>query len=173
MLKLIKLPTTDSTNNEIKRLILSNEIRNKTVIQADVQESGRGQFSRVWDSNIGGLYFSIYRNDISLRDSRDITLKIAGILKKVLNGYFQLEVKIKPPNDIYFNNKKLAGILVETKTSGQELKHVIIGIGLNCNNKLSSQISQQAISLSEILKKEIDINIFLRNLFTIINKELD
>ena len=165
IMQITKFQSIDSTNTEVKRRIKLSQISNGEVIVAEIQTAGRGQFDRSWDSNQGGLYFSIYRNDLKILPENDpLTLNIAKAIQKTLKTEFGLVVDIKEPNDIYFQGKKLAGILVEAISSGQPLSHVIMGIGINVDNEVSQDLKKQAISLKEILGREIDLDELLKKL---------
>lgn len=131
--KIIRLKKTASTNDFCINLISKNE-EEGTVVIADEQTSGRGRFKRQWHSlNKDGLYFSVLlKPDKNLNHSFLALcsgLAVANSIKKL----FKLNAKIKWPNDVLINSKKLCGILVEKKKDW-----IIIGIGINVNNKYSS-----------------------------------
>ena len=114
---LVKLSEVNSTNTYLKELVSKSEpLIEGTVIMADHQFAGRGQKDNIWYSQAGkNLTFSIYLKPSSLAVSKQfilnmvICLGIVDALKPILGN----DSKIKWPNDIYFKNNKLGGILIE------------------------------------------------------------
>src|SRR6056297_276210 len=154
-MKIIKFDTIDSTNLYLKNKIKNNDINLPVCIQSDIQTKGKGRHDRKWDSQKGGLYFSIGKK---IKKSEEVLLsplKTAVILHKFLSKQFNLKhLSIKWPNDIYFENFKLAGIL-PNGILGEKNNHVVIGIGLNVNNEINIE---KSISLKNILHKNINID---------------
>jgi BirA family biotin operon repressor/biotin-[acetyl-CoA-carboxylase] ligase len=74
------------------------------------------------------------------------------------------DLKIKWPNDIYYGDKKLGGILIENLIQGTQLKHAIIGIGLNINQDSFPADAGNAISLKQILHKDYDLRVLLSDI---------
>ena len=100
------------------------------------QSEGYGRLGRLWESDFGGLYYSLvlpYRDILSIL----VGVSVAGILVKNENG-----IKLKWPNDILVNGKKLGGIICQFQD-----EKVVMGLGINMNNKPSLATS---ISLSEL-----------------------
>jgi BirA family transcriptional regulator, biotin operon repressor / biotin---[acetyl-CoA-carboxylase] ligase len=132
---------------------------------ADEQTTGRGQGSNSWNSEPGkNLLFSIIYNTSFLPASRQFELNMAlsiGLAMGLSSIAPSIEWKIKWPNDILGNEKKVCGVLIENMIRGQMLQHSIIGIGINVNqvdfpvelvNASSlSQISGEAYNLDEVL----------------------
>jgi biotin-[acetyl-CoA-carboxylase] ligase BirA-like protein len=143
---MILLNETDSTNLYAKRNV--EDLAHGTVIRAKRQTSGRGQFERKWvDLGSGNLFASIVLKDGKI--SGGLTLAVAQAICSVLEGY-RLKPEIKPPNDVLINGKKVAGILCESATQGQNLKWVIIGIGVNlhAHKEDLAQIDRPATALN-------------------------
>ena len=134
---LITLKEVDSTNTFLKDAVSkSAPLMEGTVIMADRQFAGRGQAANSWQSEAGkNLTFSILLNPVFLKIERQFELNkaISIALNDVLTKYLGDCVYIKWPNDIYVNNKKIGGILIENIIQGKKFKHAIIGIGLNVN----------------------------------------
>ncbi len=157
---IIKLQSVDSTNNYATRLIMSSEPKDWTIIIAEEQLSGKGQKGNAWESEKGkNLLFSIivYPNFLKIYDqfllSKVVSLGICNVI-----SMFSDSVSVKWPNDIYINDNKLCGILIENSVSGDKINHSIIGIGLNVNQKSFLSNAPNPVSLSEILKMELDKN---------------
>lgn len=116
----------DSTQDYAKKIYLENE--KEFIVYADRQSLGRGRNGRKWVSPDGGLWFSFDMKfvDIGGLFTMAIGVAIRDILEKIYSG----EIKLKWPNDIIFNRKKVGGIICEKIND-----RVIIGIGLNTNVK--------------------------------------
>ena len=141
---IIWLDTIDSTNDEAKRKI--NTLSHLSVIAAYQQTSGRGQRGNTWSSEVGkNLTFSIiikYGNDgydDLIPSNQFIISKIASIAVLDLLSMYGIKAEIKWPNDIYVNDKKIAGILIEHTLHGNSIAYSIIGIGINVNQRCFDQ----------------------------------
>jgi BirA family transcriptional regulator, biotin operon repressor / biotin---[acetyl-CoA-carboxylase] ligase len=121
----------DSTNEFIKRQI--DNLSNFTVIVANYQTNGRGQFDRKWLSNPNeNLLCSILLKTVGCFITENLNTILVQTLLNTLKQY-NIEATYKSPNDIYVNHLKIAGILVERSYENQNLRYTIIGIGLNVN----------------------------------------
>jgi len=161
--------TIDSTNLYAKTLVKKG-IPEGTVVIADTQMKGRGRKERIWDSPPGGLWFSVilYPNihpDQAMLITMTAAVSIAEAVKKVTD----LNPEIKWPNDIIIKGKKLCGILTELESEMNLIKYVVIGIGINVNNKINADLLKIAISINEL--KGIDIS--CTDLFHEILKKFD
>jgi BirA family biotin operon repressor/biotin-[acetyl-CoA-carboxylase] ligase len=180
--EIIILKTVDSTNNY--SFIFSKEAfhrdgndakdkLNGIVIVSEEQSCGRGRFDRKWFSPKGGLWFSIILNpSIPLNTLKNITIIAAAAIANVLIRKYKINVKIKWPNDIYFRQKKLAGILIESENINGEII-LVIGIGINVNNAFYRNPDENllgAISISDILSCKVDMSIFLAELLNSFEK---
>ena len=163
----------DSTNSVAKDFAKKNK-ENGTIIISKTQSSGRGRNNHSWISPEGGLWMSIiFKPDISLDKIQYLTL-IAGIsLSKTINESFDLESKIKWPNDVYINDKKISGILTEGHITNHSVDYLILGIGVNINNtrlNLSQDLQKKVISLRDELNKEVNIPQFLNKFLVNLEK---
>lgn len=148
----------DSTQEEVKRRIEADDIENGDIIIADIQTKGIGTHGRRWytDSK-DNIAFSLYIDvGANVKYFDGITVKIAEILKDILKDIYDVELKIKKPNDLILNGKKIAGILTETKINADTVKYMILGIGMN-TNKLD--FNEEIITLASSLKKELGIDV--------------
>ena len=169
------LPSVDSTNNYAKILIAKSSPIDGTVILADEQVAGRGQSGTVWLSDANkNLTFSIIYQTSFLLATEQFYLSMAVSLGiwSFINSQLLLKqstVSIKWPNDIYVNDKKIAGILIENTISGMNLKHSIIGIGLNVNqDNFPSSINATSLKLE--YQNELDRNLVLNKVLASIEK---
>lgn len=132
---IIWLETIDSTNEEARRRI--SDIDNLSVLSALEQTAGRGQRGNTWTSNAGeNLMFSIVLKSPSLMAEDHFVLnEIAALSVTDFLSTYGIKALIKWPNDIYVDEKKICGILIENSFRGKSISSSIIGIGLNINQR--------------------------------------
>lgn len=138
-MQLIYYDQLDSTNRLAKELVQQG-IASGTVIQAGRQSAGRGQYDRSFLSPPGGLYFSLILNPpLRPQEVAMVTLAAGLGCRDALAQQCGLIGQIKWPNDLYCSGKKIAGILTEYCMPAAENPEgaVIVGIGLNVNNRNS------------------------------------
>lgn len=156
--EVIRYEKIDSTQKEAWRRIEKDDIKDGTVIIADLQTDGIGTHGRKWyavaKENIT-FSFVIYPN-IPIKMLENLTIEIAEILVEIFKRIYCIELSIKLPNDIMVGNKKLGGILTQTKLQGEIVRSLVIGIGIN-TNALVFDKEIQGIATS--IKKEFDITI--------------
>lgn len=128
------------------------------VIYAKSQTNGTGRFGRKWQSDTGGIYFSvILKNRFSPEKLQLMTVVCALGVQRALSKYTQC--KIKWPNDIISaDGKKLCGILTRLQTENGQIKHINAGIGINANTDEFPDELSYASSLSMICGRKIDEN---------------
>jgi BirA family biotin operon repressor/biotin-[acetyl-CoA-carboxylase] ligase len=145
--KIIVLDTVTSTMDEAFRLGMEN-CPEGTVVCAESQSKGRGRLGRVWASPKNkGLYFSfVLRPKLPLNQLAQLTLMSAVALAEAIENISELKPLIKWPNDILSGSKKLAGILTELRAESDQVKFVVVGIGLNVNTS-RHQLTTEASSL--------------------------
>ena len=150
--------TIDSTQKEAWRKIENNNIENGSLIITNIQTSGIGTHGRVWhtekNNNIAFSTVLFPNCDISKLDN--LTYDIAEILVEIFKKMYQIDIDIKLPNDLIINNKKVGGILTETKLQGNRVKDLVIGIGINTNQ---NEISEEIKDISTSIKNEFNIDI--------------
>jgi len=159
---LIKLKEVDSTNNFLKDILSKSEpLAEGTVIMAENQFSGRGQQQGVWYTEPGkNISMSLYLKPAFLPLSKQYYLNMAVSLaaSEGLGQFMEDGFSIKWPNDIFYLNKKIGGILIENTLTGTTIKSSVIGIGLNINQvNFPENIVNKATSLAQILQKETDL----------------
>lgn len=162
--KIIILKTVDSTNEEAKRCAINGE-ESGLVVAAEEQTAGKGRLGRMWESQNGnGIYFTLLiRPDLPPSDISSITLAAGYAVCLAIREYTGCDAKIKWPNDIIIDNKKVCGILTEMAAQSDRLDFVAIGIGINVNQTgFPKEISHKATSLLLESGNEINRNEFLR-----------
>ena len=160
------LEETDSTNRYAKDGI--NNINDMTVVYTYKQTAGRGRLRRKWSyCGEDNIYASIVlKTSEEMKDIySNLTQLLCVVLAEVFEGY-NICPKIKWPNDIRINGKKISGILAEAVTTQEGLlQGLVLGFGVNLNVKQDflSKIDQPATSLNLETGKFIDKEIFLKN----------
>jgi BirA family biotin operon repressor/biotin-[acetyl-CoA-carboxylase] ligase len=160
---LIFLPNVDSTNSYAMQLLKNVKPKEGTVVYAGAQTQGRGQRSKVWDSEPGRnitMSVILFPTFLELKNQRFLYQiaalacydTIAAILKQS-----QFDIKIKWPNDILVNSKKVTGILIENNLIENKLLSAVLGIGINVNQKKFEQ-QPNATSLSLLIGKDFEPN---------------
>ncbi|WP_411274135.1 biotin--[acetyl-CoA-carboxylase] ligase [Daejeonella sp.] len=162
---LITLKEVDSTNTFLKdALSKSTPLLEGTVIMAEKQFAGRGQSHNSWLSEERkNLTFSILLNPsfLPVQLQFELNKAISVALNDVLRAYAGNTASIKWPNDSYIGNKKVAGMLIENIVSGNQMRHAIIGIGLNVNQIDFPATLKNVTSLKQGLHKDYDLDILL------------
>ena len=170
-MKLLRFDQIDSTNAYLKREYKS--LDNLTLVTANHQTAGKGRLGRKWEDDSSSLLFSILLKD-NLEDKNISLLSLLSgeCLFQTLKDY-GIDSKIKWPNDVLINDKKCAGILLESIFE-ERLEALIIGIGININNKsFNDEIKNKAISLYLATGKVIDKDEFLNKFIFNFEKRLN
>ena len=174
-MKLIKLNAIDSTNTFLKQLATSEVVENFTVVSAEHQTNGKGQRGSEWLIESGkNLTFSVlYTKTLNLQINL-FTLNVIVALSVVegLQKISSKEFKIKWPNDILAENKKIAGILIENSIKSQTEVQSIIGIGINVNQENFENLPQ-ASSLCLLEQQFFDKDLLLKNVVNQLENNLE
>lgn len=145
------IPVIDSTNQYL--LERMHEMESGAACIAEYQQAGRGRRGRQWFSPFGAnLYMSMYwRLDQGPAAAMGLSLVIGIIMAETLRSLGADDVRVKWPNDIYLNDRKLAGILVELTGKTGDAAQIVIGAGINLAMRTAdaSQINQGWINLQE------------------------
>lgn len=155
--KIIRLEEIDSTNRYLKKYREEGD-EEMIVAVADYQAAGKGQGTHTWESEKGkNLLFSIkvYPHWIPVR--RQFVLSMAGALavKDALDSYVE-HITLKWPNDVYWNDQKISGTLIENTIDSKGIKSCVFGIGLNVNQLVFHSDAPNPVSLAQILGHEVD-----------------
>ena len=169
----IHLNETHSTNSYLRELIMrEKEQPEGTVVITDYQTAGRGQKGNSWESERGkNLTFSILLHPNHIPPGKQfilsqlISIAIVGVLKK-----YDRHFTIKWPNDIYWKEKKIAGMLIEVDLTGSSLSNAIIGIGININQRHFKSDAPNPVSLTQITGKEHNLSDLLEKILSIVDE---
>lgn len=160
---IIHIQETDSTNNYLKQLLQEQRFEEGMIVSASFQTAGKGQRGNSWESDKDeNLLFSmlLYPHFIKANQqfliSQTITLGIARFLSKYTNG-----ITIKWPNDIYWLEKKICGILIENFLEEDNIKYAVCGIGININQSTFRSGAPNPVSLKQITGQEYPLDVLL------------
>ncbi|RRD38474.1 biotin--[acetyl-CoA-carboxylase] ligase [Leptotrichia sp. OH3620_COT-345] len=166
-MKFINFDEIDSTNDYLRK---NHRLEEFEVITAKKQTAGKGKRGSAWISNEGAALFSfaVENNKEGLQEKITIFSGYAvyEILKKYIeksftdSAYYQ-NLKFKWPNDIYYKDKKICGILCE-----KIREHIIIGIGININNTDFGMYKDKGISLFEICGKKYSVETIIKEVMS-------
>ena len=162
--RIIYVEETHSTNSLLREWLEQEPLPTGSVIVADFQTAGRGQVGNVWESERGkNLTFSLvlYPQALPVNQQFLISQIAALSVKETLDAYTE-GISIKWPNDIYWQDKKICGMLIENDLSGHNLLRSIIGIGINLNQTIFRGDAPNPVSLWQIVKQEVDREVVLR-----------
>ena len=157
--KIIHIAETDSTNRWLREYEPPTDAPGQPlVVWADYQTAGKGQGTNRWESERDkNLLFSILYHPLHIQANRQFTISMAISLAIVDALEQQIgDVCIKWPNDIYWRNAKIGGILIENRLLGQTIKDSVIGVGLNVNQRQFKSDAPNPISLWQIHGHETD-----------------
>ena len=170
---IIRVQTVDSTNRLLKELSAGAAgfagLEEGTTLVAHTQTAGRGQKGRYWESEPGKnitCSLLLYPHFLSLKQPFLLAKIVALGVKESLDllAPHLLPFAIKWPNDIYYENRKIAGILIENDLMKQQITRSIIGIGLNVNQEVFTGDAPNPVSLKQLLGKSMDLDVVLETM---------
>lgn len=155
--KIIRMEEVDSTNRFLIQLGSYDE-EALTVAVADYQTAGKGQGTHVWESEAGkNLLFSLLVCPRWVPVRQLFLLSEAGALaiKEALDSYAG-GFSLKWPNDVYWNDRKISGTLIETSVDSRGIKRCVFGVGVNINQMQFLSDAPNPVSLAQIVGHEVD-----------------
>ncbi|WP_430931935.1 biotin--[acetyl-CoA-carboxylase] ligase [Saccharicrinis sp. 156] len=172
---IVRFERLPSTNNQLKSLRKDQAIPEFTVVITCAQTAGKGQAGNSWESEPGkNLTFSLLLKPtfIEIQNQFVISKAVAlGIIDVFMN--FSQDFSIKWPNDIYYRNQKIGGILIENAISRNIITESIVGIGLNINQEVFTSDAPNPVSLKNITGTDIELNNLLEQVVNAILKYLE
>ena len=157
----------DSTNSKALQIASAQNAPEGSVIMANYQEKGRGQRGSDWQSNKGeNLLMSVilYPSFLTPKKIFSLNQAIALAVYDTVAAHVNEKINIKWPNDIMVNDKKIAGILIESSFRGEEIANSVIGVGMNVNQKSFDDFNLRVISLVSITSQHFDLNVLAKSL---------
>ena len=164
--RILRVAETASTNSLLRELVIKESLAEGSVVVADFQTAGRGQIGNTWESEAGkNLMFSLVLYPTCIPANRQFLIsQIAALsVKETLDSYTD-HVTVKWPNDIYWKEKKIAGMLIEVDLTGSSLSNAIIGIGININQRHFKSDAPNPVSLTQITGKEHNLSELLEKI---------
>jgi len=163
---IIHIDETDSTNRWLRNSQQATDSSLPAVVVADFQTAGRGCGTNTWESERGkNLLFSlmIHPTEVPAAKQFHVSMAISLAILDALEQHIG-NVSIKWPNDIYWRNGKLGGILIENRLQGGCIKDCIIGVGLNVNQEQFCSDAPNPVSLKQIHGQETNRELLLRDI---------
>jgi BirA family transcriptional regulator, biotin operon repressor / biotin---[acetyl-CoA-carboxylase] ligase len=155
----IELLTVESTNNYAMGLARAGMAQHGTVAFTHEQTKGKGQRSKEWLAAKGqNITMSAVFEPVDLPSSElfSFNMMVAVSIQALLSKYIEDDIKIKWPNDIYWRDRKAAGVLIENIWQAGEWKFAIVGIGINVNQTNFGDLGTKAVSLKQVTGTEMD-----------------
>ena len=168
------LASCSSTNSEMKERAKQGQLSHGEVLLTYNQKAGRGQRGKTWLSQPHqSITFSVFLKTHFLKIEYQfylniiVSLSIFKAIKAIIPQNLKHHLRIKWPNDLYFNHQKIGGILIEGVLRQKYLDYSIVGIGLNINERTCPF---SAISLFQIIGKESNTSEIIQHLLEIMNE---
>ena len=157
--KKLHFDSLNSTNETLNQLSKKIELQNGFYITADYQKSGKCQNNDKWDSNPQeNLLISIFLNlDLNIENSFMLNQLASLAVLDTLEQFLEQKIEIKWPNDVYIEDKKISGILINNIVKGGIINSSVIGIGINVNQTNFNK-KYIATSLKLLNKKDFELN---------------
>lgn len=159
-MEIIKIESTDSTSSHLAGI--AEGCAHGTAVMARVQTAGRGQRGNSWEAEPGmNITLSLLLRPEGIEPARQfiISQAVSLAIVEMLDSFIGADaVSIKWPNDIYVNDSKIAGILIENVISGSAISRSIVGVGLNVNQTEFLSDAPNPVSLKQLLPK-VDFNV--------------
>jgi BirA family biotin operon repressor/biotin-[acetyl-CoA-carboxylase] ligase len=126
-----------------------------TVVVAERQTRGRGRLQRTWVSDCGGIYFTVVlRPALPPQLCFRVNFAASTVLARVLKRRYGVDARVKWPNDLLIDGRKVCGLLAEMEAEGDEVSFVNVGMGLNANNTPPA-VETGAVSLRQVLGRSV------------------
>lgn len=157
-----KFKILDSTNHFALALIREKKPAEGTVVVAEEQTAGKGMDENLWESEPGkNLLFSVIIYPDFLDPANQFYLNIItslAVRDAIKHCLPDEKVKIKWPNDVYYENKKISGILIKNQVSGNTLQSAIVGVGININQEKFLSDAPNPISMKMITGEDYNLD---------------
>ncbi len=155
---IIRLDETDSTNRYLRQLLAGRALPEGSVVIADYQTAGKGQVGNSWEAEWGAnlLFSLLLRPDFLPANRQFIISQITSLsVKETLETYTD-SIHVKWPNDIYWKDRKICGMLIENDLAGAYVHTSVIGIGLNVNQLCFRSDAPNPVSLAQVTGQQHD-----------------
>lgn len=169
----IELLTVQSTNNYAMALAREGMAQHGAVVFAHDQKKGKGQRNKEWTSqkNMNIALSAVVDPQTCRSHIFLLSIMVAVAVREMVAEYAGDNVKIKWPNDVYWCDRKAAGILIENLWQGNQWKFAIAGIGVNVNQTLFGELNHRAVSLKQITGKNLEPLALAKQLCVVLQKK--
>lgn len=157
--RFIHLSETDSTNKLLQTVSEAEALPSGSIVMADFQTAGRGQTGNSWDSEAGkNLTFSILFHPVEVPANMSFVISemVSLSVKYTLDKYMS-DITVKWPNDIYYKDLKITGILIENTIMQSKILKSVIGIGINVNQTVFRSNIPNPVSMAQVTGKSYDL----------------
>lgn len=170
------LNSVDSTNSYLAHLVRAKDLPEGAMVIAETQTQGRGKRERTWFSPPGGsIYVSILLRPAFLSVYAQLpTLIMAAATAAAIQHRFRIQSRVKWPNDIQIEGRKIGGILTEAVLRGTRIDYLILGLGLNCNVPAEAwpgDLGSKAASLNDWVEGPVDRGELLAQVLDIFGRD--
>jgi BirA family biotin operon repressor/biotin-[acetyl-CoA-carboxylase] ligase len=175
IIDLICLNSVDSTQSFISRAFRIP--REGDLVMSRIQTAGKGRENRTWVSQEGGLWLTVTLTPPTPESVAEISTIATVAVAKTLEEFGVSDCVMKPPNDVYHNGKKIAGVLADASINGSS-SVVFLGAGINVNNDptIVDEISQISTSVKLVTGRETDLiqlaTVFIQNVDLLYDKAI-
>lgn len=168
------LRSVDSTNNYAIAKLHAGLAKHGDGFLAGYQTAGKGQRGKQWQAKPGeNLLFSlVVEPQLLITQQFLLSMAVALACRKLVDNYVQENIFIKWPNDIFWNDRKAGGILIENILASDTWKHAVIGVGLNLNQVAFEPTGNQPVSLRQLTGKLFTVTTIAKELAAILEEHL-
>ncbi len=144
-----------STQDIAELFIKEAGVREGLIVLAERMTAGRGRMGREWYAPPGGLWFTVLLKPPRMRGFQLLSIAAGVAVAETIRELYGIDVKLKWPNDVVYKGRKVCGILVEGRFEADRPQYVLVGIGINVNNEVPEEVRDVAITLKEILGRNV------------------
>ena len=169
--QLLFIPACASTNTEAQQLLIKNEATEGCTIVTHRQTQGRGQRGNTWEAEPGqNITLSVILSPtfLAARQQFYLNMAISLAILDLLHENGLQQAQVKWPNDLFFEDKKLGGILIENTINSHSIQHSVVGIGLNVNQLQFA--SPTATSMANVCGHVLDLEKITARLLELLEK---
>ncbi|MCS7112006.1 MAG: biotin--[acetyl-CoA-carboxylase] ligase [Ignisphaera sp.] len=144
-----------SSTQDVVDLLAREGAPEGTTVVCEKLSRGRGRLGRRWEAGEGGLWFTILLRPPSIKSLQLLSLAGGVSVAKSIRELFNIDARVKWPNDVIINERKVCGILIEARAEADRMQYVMIGIGINVNNTLPQDLQSTAITIKSIVGVDV------------------
>ena len=155
---------TCTSSQDVAEQLAYHGAHEGTLVICESMSKGRGRLGRYWHAPKGGLWFTLILRPPFIRSLHLLSF-IAGLsVLKAIKDILDINAKLKWPNDVLIDNKKVSGILIEAKAEADRILYVLVGVGVNVNNDIPKDLAHAAVSLHDIIGSNVPRVTLLRSI---------